>query len=113
MTVDERLALYALRALDRLEPATIDELIAEIRAQAVTSELLSEPESRKIEHVYVGRDLIANWEREEPPLVAQTNYRPDELAPTGAPLAHAQPRFELTDAGEAEMRRLERATGAG
>jgi hypothetical protein len=109
MTIDDRLKLIALQALDRLEPATIDELVYEIQSRAVAEGVLPQSQAVKLERVYVGRDLIANWERTDPPLVQQTDYRPDELAPTGAPLRHAQSRFELTEAGEAEMQRLDRS----
>lgn len=108
MNLDDRLKLCALRALDRLEPATIDELVYAIREDAVAEGILPESQAVKIERVAVGRDMLANWERADPPLVQQTDYRPDELAPTGAPLSHAQARFELTDAGDVEIERLER-----
>lgn len=111
MTESEWIELYLLRALDRREPAAIDELIGDVRSQAENHGLLARGQVAKIDRVYIGRDLLADWERREPPLAVQADYRPDELSPTGNILSHGRQRFELTDAGEAEMRRLESLAG--
>lgn len=105
------LRVYTFRALNRLEPATIEELISDVRSQAATAGILPAGQIAKIDRVLVGRDIIANWERAAPPLVTQVDYNPSEISSTGNVLPGAQSRFALTEDGEQEMRRVERRGG--
>lgn len=105
MTHGDWIALGGLRAIDRLQPVTVDELVFALRDDLGRSGLVPE---RKVDELLVGRDILAAWHKAG---LLETEYAPDDYDHLGRLRPGARRGYFLTDAGGAELHRLERQAG--
>jgi hypothetical protein len=105
VTEHERMTFEVLDTIDRREPVTLDEMVAELRERLVAAGVLQT--SAKVDRVWVGRDVLARLERHEPPLVV-SEIPHEQVDGYGRPLPGAAEAFTLTSAGDHERERLER-----
>jgi hypothetical protein len=93
-----------LRALGLLAPATVSELVAELRA-ALAGEGLAPAE--KVDRVWVGR-VLTSWSRQEPPL-AFNDFAAEDVDDHGRVAEGAERLWFSTDAADAREAELTRA----
>ncbi len=104
MTADRAIEREFIRALDRLEPATVPELVAELK-DALSREGLAS--AGKVDGVWVGR-VLTDWSRQEPPL-AFNDFARDDIDEHGRVASGAARLWFSTEAAEAREAELTRA----
>lgn len=105
MTHSDWIALAGLRAINRLQPVTVDELVFALREDRGRSGLVPEG---KVDELLVGRDILAAWHKAG---FLETEYAPGDYDHLGRLRPGARRGYLLTDAGDAELDRLERRAG--
>lgn len=101
--------MYVLRGLTQHEPAPISTLVAVVQRQAGVDGFLPASQIPKLDDILVGSALM-NFGRAEPPLV-DFGYDPADLLPHGNVRPGAERLWNLTDADDVELERLERLAG--
>lgn len=100
-----RIEVLLLDALANPTGCTRDECVRRARSLAERDPKISESAGRKID-IYLVTQFIRDAERENPPLVFQLDYEPNEVSPTGNVLGSA--RFALTTDGLDLLHQLNR-----
>lgn len=106
MTNDEALELEAIRALGRIQPATVPEFTIELRVALPAAGLAP---AEKVDEVWAGRILVA-FARTEPPLVTN-DFDPADVDQHGRVREGAQRLWMLTEAADQREDELERRGG--
>jgi hypothetical protein len=100
----DAIELEGIRALDRREPATVSELVGDLRKSLPKAGLMP---AEKVDEVLV-RGMLEEWRRHEPSL-AVNDFAPDDVDPLGRVRPGAERiwfRTEAADVREAQLARL-------